>query len=317
MAGSDDSRGRLLVAGAIHIDESFRVPRLPAAGETVIATALARSLGGKAANQAIAARRAGAAVTLLGAVGDDADGTQATDELAARDVSTTLIQRLPGARTDRAVIFVDPAGENAIVVHPVAAEALDQAAVARALSVAPRAGVVLVQGEVPPDNNLEVVAHAVETGARLVVNLAPFFPPSGPFAQADPMILNEVEAAELAGAAISGPADVVTHASLLLRHCQSAVVTLGGEGAVVVAAGKATHVPAVRVAEIVDTTGAGDTFAGTLAARLALGDDLITAASQGVLAASRTVGHFGPIAPDPITEAAVPEGVVPTRSGVK
>lgn len=307
----------MLVAGAIHIDESFRVARLPAAGETVITTAHGRALGGKGANQAIAARRAGGVVALFGAVGDDADGAVALRELDAYGVDTALVQRLPQAETDRAIVLVDPDGENAIVVHAVAAEAIDPFTVDVALSGHPRAVVVLLQGEVPPSVNLEVAAFAVETGARLVVNLAPYFAPSGPFRAADPLVINEVEASQLLGAPIAAPSDVLAQADRLLAHCRSAIVTLGASGVVVVSPGAVSHIPAAAVEQVVDTTGAGDTFVGTIAARLAQGDSLEDAASEGVVAAGLTVSHFGAIAPSMARRPQGRSGGVAVERGVR
>jgi len=282
---------RVVVFGSANVDTFHRVPALPAAGETVLGTGLLVAVGGKGANQAIAAARAGADVAFLGATGRDAEGARIRATLDAAGVATEHVLDLD-APTGRAVILVDDAGENVIVVALGANSELTPGHVAALSPAIAGASVLVVQGEAPAAATAAAVRAAAQAGVRVVVNLAPVVDLGGAERDADPLVLNEVEAAQLLGVLVTGPESRDAVAALA-GHARSAVVTLGAQGALVVADGTVRHVPAPAPSHVVDTTGAGDAFVGVLAAALAAGRDLDAAVGDAVRAATASVEVLG------------------------
>lgn len=251
------SAGRVLVVGSINVDLVCSVDRLPLAGETVTGGRFAQFGGGKGANQAVAAARLGARVSLVGAVGDDEFGSQALDELRREGVDVSGVVRVD-APTGVALITVDKAGENQIAVASGANAAFTLSSLELRGS-----GVVLVGHEVSPDVVLAAGRQAAAAGWPVILNPAPARElPDVPLAVLTP---NASEAAELSGR--SDPADAA--ASLASSTGAAVLVTLGGEGALLLEpGGEVERIPAERV-DVVDTTGAGDSFdAGFLAAWL-------------------------------------------------
>jgi ribokinase len=256
----------VVVVGSLNHDITVVAERRPAAGETVLGRSLATASGGKGANQAVAAARAGARAAMVGCVGADAAGEQLLAGLRAAGVDTARVRALDDAPSGTALIVVDDAGENSIVVVPGANARLAAADVDAALGAAGGARrVVLAQLEVPE----AAVAAAARGAGRFVLNASPARAlPGAVLAAADPLIVNAGEAAALTGA----PADDVralAEAALALGP-RSVVITRGAGGALWATAEDTIERTAPRVT-VVDTTGAGDVFAGTLAAHLARG----------------------------------------------
>jgi ribokinase len=280
----------VVVVGSLNHDITVVADRRPAAGETVLGRSLATASGGKGANQAVAAARAGARVAMIGCVGADAAGEGLLAGLRAARVDADRVRVLDEEPSGTALIVVDDGGENAIVVVPGANARLAAADVEAALRDGD-APVVLVQLEVP---EAAVVAAARGAG-RLVLNASPVreLPPDV-LAAADPLIVNAGEAAALTGAAEADP-DALAGAALALG-ARSVVITLGADGAMWVAPGTRIAQPAPAV-HVVDTTGAGDVFAGTLAARLAGGADPEAALAAAVEAGAAAVQWQGAQAP--------------------
>jgi ribokinase len=290
---SADSRA-VVVVGSINEDVMLRLDRPVRPGETVTAHGVERRPGGKGANQAVAAAAAGAEVTMLAAVGDDPAGKRMIADLRHHGVNTEWVRTVAGVSTGTAYITVTPDGENTIVLDPGANRVVDAAAVAAAWPALPPASVLLSLLEIPLDGVMAAVRLAVETGMRPVVTLAPAQPvPAELLSGLDPLLVNEHEAAFLLQAAdLNG--DVLGAARELLRlGPRSAVVTAGAAGAAVAAGTTARLLPAVRVAEVVDTTGAGDAFAGALAAALARDADLGAAVGAGLRAGACAVQRIG------------------------
>ena len=277
----------VLVVGSVNADLSLRVVDLPDPGATVIAEGLDEAGGGKGANQAVAAARWGAEVAFVGAVGTDAIGPVLREELAAEGIDVGHLARLDGP-SGRAIITVDAAGENHIVVVSGANGGVEPATVTDA--VAEHVGLVLVSCEL----STEVVRAALHAATgTTVLNPAPAVGlDRSVVAAADVVVPNRGELAELTGTAEASTITEAVHAARALG-VPSVVVTLGGDGCVVVADGEpARHLrpPAV---EVVDTTGAGDTFCGVLAAELSTGADVLAAAVAAVDAAARSTTAFG------------------------
>jgi ribokinase len=286
----------LAVVGAINVDLVVSSERLPRAGETVVGEGPRSFGGGKGANAAVAAARAGATVVLVGAVGDDPTGAETLDLLVADQVDVTGVARLAGAPTGVALIVVDAAGENQIAVGAGANGALDAATVRAALE--PRLaelGCVLVSTEIPDEAVLAAVEAAAAVGLACVLNPAP---PTAAVERSVPrgaiLTPNAGELRDLLGRlGEAGGATVAEDAEALARLSGAPViVTRGGDGILVAGDGETFELPAPP-AEVVDTTGAGDTFNGVLAARLAAGDGLRRAAEVAVAAASISVGKQG------------------------
>jgi ribokinase len=285
--------GRVVVVGSVNTDYVMRVSRRPKPGETVTDAVLEVHGGGKGANQALAAVKCGAEVVLVARVGSDSMGRARVEELAGGGVRTTKVLVTPGVVSGVAVITLTPDGENEIIVAPGANARLAPADIEDASEQLVEAAVVLVQFEVP----MEAVVRSVELaghGTRVIVNCAPFRPmPPALLRRADIVVANELEAAQLSGLAVTSPQDALAAAEGVLRlGPRAAVVTLGGQGAVAASDGLSVHVPAPAT-NVVDTTGAGDAFAGALAARLAAGRDLLEAVHFAVAIGSATTEHVG------------------------
>lgn len=302
--------GTVAVVGSINADLLLVVDRLPGAGETVLGTGGTLSPGGKGANQAVAAARQGAAVTMVGAVGQDANAGPATALLRDSGVNLDLVSTVEGP-TGLAVVSVDRQAENSIVVIPGANEHVDTAAVAAALPRLQACAVVVLQGELPAATVEFALTQLHQGPATVVLNLAPVIPLSpAAIRAADVLIVNEHEAAGalhlLTGGAAedaaprvqeTGDADAVHSGlslaeSLVTAGVPAAVVTLGARGAVVAAPEGSSHIPPVA-AEAVDTTGAGDAFVGAVAAGLAEGMTLQQAAGLAVVVAAHSVERYG------------------------
>lgn len=274
------------ILGSINVDTILSVDALPAAGETVLAADVTRLPGGKGANQAVAAARMGARVSMTGAVGADADGDWMRAVLECEGVDVGGIATLADVTTGAAMIAVDAAGENQIIVAPGANGQL-------APDAGPEgAGLMLAQLEIP----LAVIsaAFAGGSGPRLL-NAAPFIPAArGLFAVTDILIVNQHELAGYAGVpAVTGPEEAIAAArTLRAQPQQQIVVTLGGQGAVALSGDTAIHAPALSVTPR-DTVGAGDCFCGALAALIAEGMGLAAAlpiANAAAALCTQTVG---------------------------
>jgi ribokinase len=284
----------VLVAGSINVDIVVHAERLPGRGETVAGGRLERTGGGKGANQAIAAARAGAAVTLAGAVGDDDLGADALAELSAEAVDVGAVRRLAGVATGVALIVVDAAGDNQIAVasganHEVTAADVRAGARVSAGGAVGRLGCVLASFELLDEPVLAAARIACEAGCPLVVNPAPARALEPALRELRPIVTpNRTEAAELTGE----PDPEAAARTLAALTGAPVVVTLGEQGALVQDGAGAAHVPAPAV-RAVDTTGAGDTFNGVLAAELARGSELRAAVAAAVVAASESVTRRG------------------------
>lgn len=298
--------GRVAVVGAINVDLVVAAERLPGPGETVVGPRVERFGGGKGANAAVAAARAGADVMLIGAVGDDDTGRTALDELRADGVRVDGVAVLDGVSTGMALIVVDGAGENQIAVGAGANAGVERDQVRDALVDAlPDVDCVLVSTEIPLAAVVVAVETAVAVGVPCVLNPAPVLPGLAALLVPRPGLRGPLltpNVGELA--ALTGPGPTGVRAvGLATRTEAPVVVTLGGEGALVVEPGGAVeHLPA-RPTTVCDTTGAGDTFNGVLAAQIAAGATLLDAARAANAGAALSVAHVGARVGMPTAEA--------------
>ncbi|MHA7274682.1 ribokinase [Arthrobacter sp. TMT4-20] len=288
----------VVIVGSINQDIVARVNRIPRPGETVLASTLVRTGGGKGANQAVAARRAGgASVAFVGAVGTDPDGEMLREALLADDIDVSGLSQVDGP-SGTALISVDAAAENTIVVVP-GANAVPTSLTTAQRGLVNAANVVLTQLEVPTAIVLDA-ASVRNNQAWHLLNAAP----SAPFVtdgaalllSVDVLIVNEHEALDAAGVG-----DLDTAVTALASRVRALVVTLGRHGSLVVCGDERADVPAFA-ADPIDTTGAGDTFCGVFAATLdASGRSpgtvdiplLLQAARAGAAAAALAVARSG------------------------
>ena len=292
------------MVGAVNIDLVVAAPRLPAPGQTVTGGDVARYHGGKGGNQATAAARLGARVAIVGAVGADDMGSEARAALAAEGIDVTGLVET-NRPTGVALIVVDPRAENLIAVAPGANGEVHAPHVEAALGrLAPGPGdVVLVSREIPPDGVRAALEIGREVGATTILNPAPADDlDAATLALADVLTPNETELALLVGGGPAGDDPESAARQLLASHALAGpdpvsrgpaaarepaiVVTRGAAGALVVRTGSAVVAVAAPAAHPVDTTGAGDTFNGALAAGLADGLDLAGAVRRAVAAAT-------------------------------
>ncbi|WP_323118161.1 ribokinase [Burkholderia alba] len=288
--------GRVLVVGSLNMDLVMRSPRLPKPGETLAGRSFAQAAGGKGGNQAVAAARLGARVAMLGCVGADAHGDALRAGLEAERIDCAALATSPSAATGVALIVVDDASQNTIVIAAGGNGELAPEAVARHEAAFAAADVLICQLETP----LDTVKAALDAGRRLgktvVLNPAPAVEPlpADWLPLIDYLIPNEVEAAALTGLPVRNPADAETAArALQAAGARNVLITLGGQGALALTAdGAARHYAAPQV-EPVDTTAAGDTFIGGFAARIAAGDDPERAIRFAQRAAALSVTRAG------------------------
>lgn len=303
--GELSAQPTVVVVGAINVDLVVAAPRLPRPGETVVGGGLERHGGGKGANAAVAAARAGARVRLIGAVGADDDGARTLDQLQEEGVDVTGVAVLEREATGVALIVVAEDGENQIAVGAGANAAVEPGHVRHALdTVLATAGCVLVSTEIPGDAVRAAVRAATEAGVLCVLNPAPVIPEVLDLLGAGPILtpnasestdLIRMLATSVAADAVAAPLDAAGAAAreLAARTSAPVVVTLGGEGVLVLVPGQdVQHVPP-RPALVRDTTGAGDTFNGVLATQLAAGGALADAVQVAAVAASLSVTRVG------------------------
>lgn len=298
--------GNVLVIGSITCDLTSFSDRLPQPGETVLGNSFTMVLGGKGANQALAAARAGSKVSLIGSVGNDGFSELVLGTLAEEEIDTTYVMRTEGP-TGIAHIRVDASAENDIVMIPLANSRLSPAHIRESLEVSPPARVALIQLEIPYEAALEAARVCKARGITVILDPAPA--PAEPldadfWRHIDIVTPNETEARLITGIEVANQESAIAAGRWFTdRGVQRAVVTLAGAGAVVVERTSPDGI-AVTVQEPfrvtpVDTTAAGDAFAGVLGSALADGldweDSLRRAMAAGALAV--TVAGASPSLP--------------------
>lgn len=296
---AEKNTGRVAVVGSLNMDMVAHASRLPAPGETLTGEAFVMAPGGKGGNQAVASARLGAAVDFVGRVGMRQYGVDLLQALQTEGVACESVLRDAAALPGIAVIMVaTQGGENAIVVVPGSNAELSTADVRAAAVTLQAAAVVVAQLEVP----LAAVQAAFElaraAAAVTVLNAAPAqHLPAALLALTDWLVLNEIEANQLAGLPVSAQTGVLQQAELAARQLLSCgvkqvLITLGADGALLCGADLQQHFPAQPV-KAIDTVGAGDTFVGGLATGLAEGMSAADAVRLGQAAAAIAVSRSG------------------------
>ncbi len=294
----------IVVIGSINMDLVLRVPRMPAAGETLIGSAFQTIPGGKGANQAVACARLGSEksgagsapkVALIGCLGDDGFGQILRAALVSEGIDVSHVSTMAGVASGIASILVDANGQNSIVIAGGANDLLAPKHIDAARELIAQASIVVLQLETP----LATVQHAIDLahalGKTVVLNPAPAAHLPAPLlAKVDYLIPNEIEAAMLADTGVDGATDNVaaTAISLLAQGCRNVIITLGANG-VHAALEQGSHTFAAHPVTAVDSTAAGDTFIGGFVAALASGAAVIDAIALGQRAAAWSVTRHG------------------------
>jgi ribokinase len=287
-------KGKVVVVGSSNVDLLMKMPRLPKVGETVTDCHFAQVLGGKGANQAVGAARAGGDVAFVACVGDDGYGGQVIASLREDGIDTRFVSREPGVASGTALIMVGGEGQNYLAVAPGANYRLTPAHVDRAREAIEGASIVISQCEILPETLDRAIALGAELGKPVMLNLAPARPVSAvSLARLAYLSVNETEAEFLTGLTVASESDVHSAAAALLaKGPETVVLTLGARGAYVAGADGSALVPGFAV-EAVDTTAAGDVHCGALAVALVEGRPLLEAVRFANAAAALSVTRLG------------------------
>ncbi|MDR7008085.1 MULTISPECIES: ribokinase [Paraburkholderia] len=292
---SNETRARVAVVGSLNMDLVARAPRLPHPGETLAGRTFAQVAGGKGGNQAVAAARLGAQVSMLGCVGADANGAQLRAGLEAEGIDCAAVETGREA-TGVALIVVDDASQNAIVIVAGSNGEVTPETIARHEAVLAAADVVICQLETPLDTVQAALATARRLGKTVILNPAPA---TGPLPAEwlpliDYLIPNELEAATLTGLPVGSPEEAATAAAVLrAAGARNVLVTLGPRGVQAALEGAAPALYDAPKVKAVDTTAAGDTFIGGFAAQLAQGASVDAAIRFAQRAAALSVTRAG------------------------
>ena len=265
-------RGRIVVVGSANVDLTTFSDRMPRPGETIFGSRFDLGFGGKGANQAVAASLCGARVHMVARVGDDLFGPATIENLEKQGVGTRNVKTVKGVGSGVAPIFVDPSGQNRILVVKGANDSLTPQAVERAAPLLKRAALIVLQLEIPLETVYYTIRFARKNDLRVILNPAPAAPLSlEQLSGVTYLIPNETEAESISLKSVTTIEDALESArELVARGFPRVVLTLGERGAILAGADGAQHFPALKV-ETVDTTGAGDAFIGSFAAFLGEG----------------------------------------------
>lgn len=287
----------VLSLGSINADFQIRIDRRPEVSETLLARDFLRLGGGKAANVAFLARRLGCEAVLLGRVGDDDLADQALAPLAEAGVDLSHVARIKGADTAVSVITVPPDGKKGIVLAPGANEAWedeDLASLEETIAAAPAGSILVIDCEVPHFVALAAAQSARRCGLRILLDPSPADRVTDALLSlTDVVVPNPAEAETLTGIAVDGPGSAARAGRALLdRGCKLVCAKLPDGGCVVAQGDEVCHIT-VETGEVVDTTGAGDAFAGAMAVALSEEQDAVAAAVFATAAATHAVTGYG------------------------
>lgn len=286
---------KIAVVGSNMMDLITYVNRMPLRGETIEAPTFEMGHGGKGANQAIAAARLGSKVAMVTRVGDDAFADATIANFQRNGIDTTHVLRTPGRSSGVAPIFVEPSGENSILIVKGANTDLLPAEVDKAADDLKACGLILMQMEVPVETVYHTIAFAAANGIETILNPAPAAADLDPdlIRQVTFLVPNESELAILSGLSTGTDDEIVAAArSLIARGIRTVIVTLGGRGARMITASEIVNIPPVKVTPK-DTTGAGDAFIGSFARFYAETGDVEASLHKAALYAAHSITRPG------------------------
>ncbi len=287
-------KGQIVVVGSLNMDIVIRTPRMPLPGETVVGNGFRTIPGGKGANQAVAAARQGTDVAIIGRIGDDDFGRTQQHCLGAEHIDLSALTVDPQYATGVAIITLDDAGENSIIISPEANGAVTVQQIETARDVIARADILLCQLEIPLDAVTRTIEMAYENRVPVILNPAPAHQlEQSLLEKVTYLIPNESEASVLTGLEVKDIGSAQAAAAQLQKlGVQTVILTLGENGAVVAHEGTCVHEAAVPM-KVVDTTAAGDTFVGSFAVALTEGKSVIEAVRFAKHAAALAVTKLG------------------------
>ena len=289
----------ITVFGSINIDLVFQPKDLPLPGETVLSSTYRAVAGGKGANQALAAKRAGVPVRMVGCIGSDAFSDTALSNLLADGIDLTHVKRTTSP-TGCAAVVVNSLGENIIIVASGANSDVNANQVLTGLLN--KTEILVLQMEIPHSENWQAVKIAKRAGARVILNVAPAAPvPVKILNSIDYIVINEIEADSIASKVGVGQNSITTF--LANQHNLMCVMTLGPNGVIAENPNQKWILPAIPIGKAIDTTGAGDAFAGCFAAALALGKNNTDALHYAITGAGLSCKMMGTQTSFPTAEA--------------
>jgi ribokinase len=293
---------RIVVIGSSNTDMIIKLPHLPGPGETVLGGEFTVAHGGKGANQAVAAARAGGDVAFISCIGDDIFGQKALDNLKGNGIGTAHIKILKGVASGIALINVSQTGENSISVAPGANSHLTPSDIIDKSDVIRTADVILIQLEIPIETVAEAISLAGKFRVPVILNPAPAcILPDDLMQNVDILTPNEYEAALLAGTSYDKMKYENVAQTLAASGPDTVIITLGENGAYYHNAGKGSAVSGYKV-NVIDTTAAGDTFNGYLAVSMASGATIEAAVKTANRAAAMAVTRLGAQTSIPVPE---------------
>ncbi|KPK39833.1 MAG: hypothetical protein AMJ78_07845 [Omnitrophica WOR_2 bacterium SM23_29] len=284
----------ITVVGSSNTDFCVKVDRLPKRGQTVLGSDFFIAAGGKGANQAAQIAKLGAKVAFIARVGRDHFGDRSLENLASLGIDTRYIIRDREHPSGAAVIFIDRKGGNQIAVAPSSNRFLNISNIKRASGAIKRSKVLLLQLEVPLDAVKKAIEIARSSGAKVILNPAPFKKlDNSLLRKVDILVPNETEAEGLTGVKVKDLTSAIRAGGILLkRNIRFVIITLGRSGCVLIDKFCTKHIPAPKV-KAIDTTAAGDSFCGALAVAISEGKDLIEAARFASCCAAVSVTRLG------------------------
>lgn len=292
---SSEKTGRIAIVGSNMVDLITYVEAMPGPGETVEAPDFELGCGGKGANQAIAAARLGSQVSMVTKVGDDLFGENTIRNFAENGIDITHVAKVAGRSSGVAPIFVEPSGENSILIVKGANADLSPADVDAAEDMLRQSDLILMQLEIPLETVIHTVRRAAEWGVRTILNPAPATKELkvSDISSLSFLVPNESELALLSGMQTGTEEEILSAARHLIEQgIGTVIVTLGGRGARLVTADDVKAIEAVKV-EPLDTTGAGDAFIGSFAHFLAASGEIEQALNNAARYAAFSVGRRG------------------------
>ena len=285
--------GKILVIGSSNTDLIAKVERFPVAGETITGKFFMQAMGGKGANQALAAHRSGGDVRFVTCLGSDTNGKNTLHYYAQEGLDVSLALQVDDAPTGTAMILVNDAGENVIVITPGANHQLSAAYISGLSSEIAGASMIMLQMEIPFDTVVKVCQLARQYGTPVLLNVAPARAiDENLIRMVDIIVVNETEIETITGQRIDSIGEVAVIDKLLSLGAKTVILTLGKRGSIVKGETSQHYIPAFEV-ETVDTTAAGDTFCGALVAQLARGVDLADGVKFATAAAAICVTRIG------------------------
>jgi len=287
-------KNKIVVIGSSNVDLIMKMDHLPEKGETVTGAKFMQVYGGKGANQAVAAARAGGNVTFLSCIGEDAYTPQMVQNYKNDGIETQFVFHEKGVASGYALIMIDNSGENIISVAAEANQLLLPEKIDEAFQIFENAALILMQFEIPEETIKYVIDLANKKGIPVMWNVAPaktfdftYIP------KVNILVLNEIEAGFLARNKVQNESDAEKAAEILVnKGVEKVIITLGSKGAFVFTKNEKESVPAFKV-KAVDTTAAGDTFCGSFAVALVEGKSLKESLQFASAAAAISVTRIG------------------------